>query len=133
MDVFIYRVQNNVDGRGPFRHGFISKWMMPTDRRVSYGAINTHSLSQSFGSYWQLRIPSGFHVASGCRTVEQVMTWFAEPEIERLREFGYDLVRIKVDRILEEDDTQVLFARRRHLYTRTMKIKELPTEERVAA
>ena len=41
--------------------------------------------------------------------------WFTKSELGKLREFGYEVVRLDVDRIIAENRAEVVFTRRRPL------------------
>lgn len=126
-ELTIYRVQHKVDGRGPFRPGFTEKWQLSKTRRHRLGLIKRKTLEQSFGSYWSLTIPHGFHLATGCRSIEQLLRWFAPEELEKLDSHGYYPVKMVVDGFLYENEEQVVFYRKRHLHIRAGKAMKLPT------
>jgi hypothetical protein len=104
----VYRVQDR-EGRGPFRPGFSRYWF---EDRDDYPL----SWIEEFGYERVMReIRSGESIACGCRSLDQLARWFRPSELATLRDFGYDVVSIDADRIIDESLSQVVFARRRPL------------------
>ena len=110
MSVRIYRVQD-ADGRGPFKPGFSHRWLdpSPSARDLLPPWID------EFGLGIISRINAGEHAGCGCRSINGLRRWFDDGELERLREFGYQVVMMKADRILAESVNQTVFVRSRPL------------------
>lgn len=69
----------------------------------------------AFGLRWQSKIPRGWTSGCACRSLEQLRGWFTPVEIERLGAMGYQPVCFMPDKIIAENEDQVIFARRRPL------------------
>jgi hypothetical protein len=107
----VYRVQDR-EGRGPWRPGFSAKWLHDSDLPLPAAFF------EEFG--WRLAdVPRMFRRGEfggcGCRTLEQLARWITSTEAERLRVYGYVIVRMTIDRVLAESENQVVFARRKPL------------------
>jgi hypothetical protein len=101
----VYRVQAG-DGRGPWRPGFSWHWV--DDNRTK---LQTDILA-AFGKGWLAQIPQGWHSGCACRTLDGLMEWFTTLEQQRLDDFGFTPVELRVDKIIVENSDQVVFARR---------------------
>ena len=99
----LYRVQAS-DGRGPWRPGLSQHWV--DENRTKRQA----SILEAFGTSFLSKIPQGWHAGCACRTLEGLMGWFTKPERERLAAMGYSPVAIYPDKIIEENEDQVVFA-----------------------
>lgn len=104
----IFRVQDK-DGRGPFKPGFSKHWL---DHELH---CQHRSWIEEFGLEILSNRKEGEYLACGCRSMQKIREWFSDSELERLRDFGYDIVTIDIDRVIAESDNQVVFARRRPL------------------
>lgn len=102
----VYRVQDD-EGRGPFRPGFLRHWF---EDRESYPP----SFVEWFGDP-RPHLRPGESAGCGCRSMEQLARWFKPSELRTLADFGYRVVRLDADRVIGENDNEVLFARRRPL------------------
>lgn len=102
----ILRVQDK-GGRGPWRPGFSHIWTNP-DRA---------GLPQAIWEVWpDLKFNSNvLHYGCGCRSKEQLAKWFDAYELSNLYMLGFRLVSIKPDRILAENEDQVVFGVRQPL------------------
>lgn len=108
----VYRVQN-VEGSGPFKPG-MSKFWADDDFQddckpheiwpVAFGADLIHRKGRD-----------GEHFGSAVREVHKIREWFSDAEAARIGLLGYQLVALNVDRILAENDAQLVFARRQPL------------------
>lgn len=100
----VYRVQDET-GRGPFKPGFSHRWV---ESRPDHD--NLRPWPVDFGQL-ALYAASGLHYGTGCRTIEQLRRWFTASEYATLHSYGYAAVKLDVDVIVAESDTQCLFAR----------------------
>lgn len=103
------RVQD-AEGRGPYRPGFSARWV--DDDHDS----RNPSFMDEFG--WDLLARErrkGEHYGSALRGTRGLHRWFSVAELDRLRLLGYQVVRIKADRVLAESDAQAVIARRKPL------------------
>lgn len=102
----LYRVQAS-DGRGPWRPGLSRFWIdNESDKPLHKDVI------AAFGLDWRKRIPKGWSAGCACRSLEQLFGWFTPIEMTRLRFMGYEPVCFMPDKIIAEDDNQVIFARK---------------------
>ena len=100
----LYRVQA-ADGRGPWRPGLSKHWIDDnSDSPLQADVIS------AFGTGWLWAIPEGWHAGCGCRTLSKLMKWFTPIEQSRLYGMGYLPVKIWPDKIIAENDDQVVFA-----------------------
>lgn len=106
----IYRVQHKKDGRGPYRPGFTFQWL--DTNRDDYERP-PHFME--FGHDFLDRIPFRFSAGSGFRDLEQLKKWFSNSELNKLKDFGFKVVKLKVNRIIEESDKQLFFVSSRHM------------------
>ena len=100
----LYRVQS-VDGRGPWRPGLSKYWIdKDSDLPLPLDCIS------AFGMDWLKKIPKGWHIGCACRTLSGLMAWFTPVERSRLAAMGFIPVRVFPDKIIAENEDQVLFA-----------------------
>ena len=100
----VYRVQA-ADGRGPWRPGLSKHWIeMDSDRPLQPDVL------AAFGTGWLRQVPHGWHAGCACRTLAGLMAWFTPVECNRLAAMGYSPVAIYPDKIIEENEDQVVFA-----------------------
>jgi len=111
----IFRVQDR-EGRGPFKPGFSNKWLDKNKDRSKLPVCDefTESLTG---------LPKGKHFGYGCRTIDQLFSWFSLTELAKLRGFGYQVVKIRADVVIAESNTQVLFGRKKHLAAHAKVVK----------
>lgn len=102
--ITIYRVQAG-DGRGPFRPGLSRLWEEQPNSERPPVLVPKHR-----------RPPKGWSVGCGCRTREQLFTWFSRAEAVILASMGYRPVAMHAERVVVEDVHQVVFFRRLPLY-----------------
>jgi len=103
----ILRIQD-AEGRGPWKPGFSDLWVRndPDNELVPFW--------EDCGT--AILICPGEFYGSGCRTVEQLKRWFNPTEYAILLSFGYQAVKMRVDRIVGESSIQCVFAREIPLY-----------------
>jgi hypothetical protein len=101
----VFRVQA-ADGRGPWRPGLSRFW---ADDQRTYFPTDVIS---AFGITWKEEIPYGWHAGCACSTLDKLLEWFTPLEQRRLESMGYMPVTLMADRIIRENDEQVIFARR---------------------
>lgn len=106
MSVPLFRVQD-AEGRGPFKPGFSRHWFedrddYPVSWLEWFGDIRPH-------------LRPGESAGCACRTLDHLALWFRASELRTLRDFGYRVVKIDADRIIAENLSEVIFARRRPL------------------
>lgn len=99
----LYRVQA-ADGRGPWRPGLSHHWTDENRTKLQAGIVD------AFGLDWLKEIPQGWHAGCACRTLAGLMEWFTPPEQNRLAAMGYVPVKVYPDKILAENEDQVVFA-----------------------
>ena len=100
----IYRIQDRY-GRGPWKPGFSRQWVEDREDLDNLAPMKVDI------NKVHLRNACGYAMGFGCKTTAELRRWITPGEYEKLKEFGYRAVRMKVDGILQEDDTQVLFER----------------------
>lgn len=102
----IYRIQDT-DGRGPWKPGFGDKWVINRNDHE-----NLLPIMQEF-DLRQLKfyIKMGFHVGCGCPSLSLLKRWIIAEEYVTLKSYGYRAVSLKVDHVIEESKTQLIFAR----------------------
>lgn len=101
----VFRIQD-AEGRGPFKPGFSKYWI---DADPPSGDMP--DLMTAFGNDWLCDIPPLMYAGTACRSVETLLRWFSPLERERLKEMGYSVVSLRADRIIRENDDQLIFAR----------------------
>lgn len=104
----VFRVQD-VDGRGPWKPGFSSKWV--EDREDPSEFDKLLPIYAEFPNLQTLLRP-GFHVGVGCTSIEQLKRWITRNEYKTLKKHGYKCVAIKVDKIVAESAIQCVFERK---------------------
>lgn len=103
--MIVWRMQD-IDGRGPWRPGFSSKWvedkevrhLPPWTDEFDVAAINKAARP-------------GTAIGCGCRSLSQLRLWFTSSEYARLVRYGYQAVQMSADRILAESQVQCVFQR----------------------
>ena len=108
MSEIVYRVQDE-QGRGPYKPGFSQEWVEDRpdlDNLRPYYAEMPGVLSK------RSRFEAS-HVGCACKTIEQLERWITKSEYLTLRRYGYQAMRLVVDRILGESETQCIFERER--------------------
>lgn len=103
-ELIIYRIQDK-EGRGPFKPGFSRKWV---EMRVDHE--NLRPWFEEFGPV-QEQIVYGESSGCGCRSLKQLKRWFTKREFRKLKKYGYNAVKMKVERIVAESDLQCVFGR----------------------
>lgn len=102
----LYRVQA-VDGRGPWRPGLSRHWIdHESDKPLKPDVI------ASFGFNWRRKIPNGWTAGCACRSLPALLDWFTRTEMARLQFMGYTPIAFMPDKIIAEDEHQVIFARK---------------------
>lgn len=106
----IYRIQDKF-GRGPWKPGFSHQWVEDRDDHDNLLPM------MNMGVFRQMHDMAvrGYVFGFGCKTVEQLRRWITPTEYQKLREFGYRAVKMKVDHILQESYVQCAFARKKRL------------------
>lgn len=102
----LYRVQS-ADGRGPWRPGLSKHWIDEESDRPLFADVVS-----AFGLSWRKRIPKGWHCGCACRDLSSLFAWFTPIEMQRLASIGYRPVCFMPDKIIAEDEHQVIFARK---------------------
>ena len=106
----IYRVQDR-DGRGPFRPGGLSdRWVDEDPRADERPFVNVDFPPAVFTVLYDLA-RRGYHVGCGFPSLEKLKRWFSSAELSKLYELGFRVVRLTVDEIVAESETQLVFAR----------------------
>ena len=110
----VFRIQNNIDGRGPWQPGFSIKW---ADDDFAPGMFQLPTWMEEFGADLLARLGER-HEYFGCgvRELDKIKLWFSNSEKDRLMKLGYNVVSLRIERILAESKNQLVFARRRPLY-----------------
>ena len=105
----VYRVQDQ-EGHGPFRPGFSATW---SDAEWAPGMKPLPTFMEEFGRDLidRLGLP-GEHFGSAVRTAPEIRKWFSPTEQRCLIDLGYNVVALKVSRVLAESKNQLVFARR---------------------
>lgn len=101
----LFRVQA-ADGRGPWRPGMSHLWTDETRTSLPAGIVD------AFGTDWLREIPRAWHAGCACRGMDGLRRWFTPVELKRLDGMGYKAVGMYADRIVRENDDQIIFARR---------------------
>jgi hypothetical protein len=107
----ILRVQDS-DGRGPWRPGFSRLWVRD---RADHDNLIPWPTEFGMGIIPRDTWPFGRHFGCGCRTIEQLQRWFTVEEYATLTRYGYQAVRLDVDRVIAESERQLVFQRSRPL------------------
>lgn len=102
--MIVFRVQD-LNGRGPFKPGFSSKWVEPRD-------------DHQFLVPWFIdlsrvdkQVTYGLHAGAACGSIDQLRRWFTAAEYEFLKKHGYQAYEIEVDRVIGESEIQLVFER----------------------
>ena len=104
--MIIYRVQDK-DGRGPFKPGFTKLWLQVEKELTSW--------IEEFGKQIINDVKPDEYIGSGVDKIEKINLWFTNQELIFLKLLGYNLVLMKVNRILAKSDIQLVFTRNRPL------------------
>lgn len=104
----IYRIQDK-EGRGPWRPGFSHLWVESRDDHN-----NLVPWYVEFGNIDNL-LETKYIYGCGCKTIDQLKRWFTKTEYEKLKNYGYEAVKIKINKIVVESDIQCVFARKKAL------------------
>jgi hypothetical protein len=111
--VRIYRVQDR-EGRGPFKPGFSKVW---ADDDFAPGMKPLPTFMEEFGHDIIERLGRvGEYFGSGVLSHQDICKWFSATERRKLCDLGYDVVSLKVSRLLASSENQVLFARETPLH-----------------
>ncbi len=105
-EIVVFRVQA-ADGRGPWRPGLSKFWADPERTYLPADVLTAFA-----GTDWMARIPYGWHMGCACRSIERLLAWFTPMERGILEKVGYNPVALQVDRIIAENEDQLVFARR---------------------
>jgi len=106
----VYRIQD-CNGRGPFKPG--STWY---DIDFAPGVKPLPTWMEEFGPDVIYKLGQAHeHFGTGVRSLDKLRWWFSLPEMRKLNALGYNIVRMKISRVLGESENQVLFARRKKL------------------
>lgn len=106
---FVYRVQD-MDGRGPWKPGFSHRWVEDRPEH-EFAALMPGPLEFAAVIRSVILRSRGANIGYGCRSLKQLRRWFTAGEHATLIQFGYQVVRMKVDRILAESEIQCVFER----------------------
>ena len=109
MTIIVYRVQD-AEGRGPWRPGFSHKWVR--DRADQANLIPWYKQFQRI-----ITVREGEYVGCACRTQNQLRRWFTVDEYTTLLGYGYQAVKIDVQSIFDESEIQLVFRRKRPLFS----------------
>jgi hypothetical protein len=112
----IYRIQDK-DGREPYKPGFSHLWV---EEREDMDFLK--STITEFGLF-NNKVLYGESCGCGCRSLEQLRRWFTKREYKKLKKYGYDAVKMEVNRIIDESETQLVFGRAKSLTEDFKKIK----------
>jgi len=104
----VYRVQDR-EGRGPWRPGFSQFWVI--DR---FDHANLRPWMDDFGDEVvdAVKASRSLRIGCGCATIDQLQRWFTHDEYATLKWFGYSAVMIVADRIVAQNDRQLVFQRK---------------------
>ena len=107
----VFRVQD-IEGRGPYRPGTSHRW---TDDDHYRNLPFYTEFGWSVGSISK-RWRDGETGGCAFRSLDGLYRWFSPAECEKLDALRYMVVRMNVDRIIRESNTQVVFARTKPLW-----------------
>jgi len=94
--------------RGPRRPGLSHHWVEDdSEERLK----RQPSIQEDFGLDWLKEVPEDWHCGCACRSLDGLLAWFTPRERMNLEGMGYRPVSISADRILRENDQQLVFAR----------------------
>lgn len=105
----VYRIQDST-GRGPYKPGWSHHWQ--EERCLIDGSKHPPIMEEFPGIVNRMTIRfdvAGGHFGCGFRTMEQLNNWFTNAEINKLKNYGYEIVEIHADEILAESDKQLVF------------------------
>ncbi|MCX8816996.1 hypothetical protein [Vibrio parahaemolyticus] len=104
---YVYRIQDK-KGRGPFNPNITHRWIEPRSDRATM---------QPFFVTWPDFFPeAGTNNACACMTAKQLKRWFTASEYQKLLSLGYRAVRMQVDAVVKQNDTQCIFKRKKALH-----------------
>jgi len=107
--ITIYRIQDK-DGRGPYKPGWSHYWQ---EMRCLIDAGDKPTFMDEFPgivqTIYNIFDKEGGAFGCGFRTMDQLRKWFSPSEIDKLSHFGYQIVKIRADRILAESPLQLVF------------------------
>lgn len=112
----LFRVQA-ADGRGPWRPGLSKHWVDESTNRPRHPDIIA-----AFGTDWLNEIPPQMYRGCACRSLEALFKWFTSIEMGRLAGMGYHPVALAAERIIRENEDQVIFARRDPLHVNVVQL-----------
>ena len=102
----LYRVQA-ADGRGPWRPGLSRHWVDGDSTKPL-----KLDIIAAFGLEWRSRVPRGWASGCACRSLSALLDWFTPTEMARLAFMGYEPICFIPDKIIAENEDQVIFARK---------------------
>lgn len=111
----IYRIQNS-EGKGPYNLSDLDvrSWIDNTTKHNGDQCPGPWE-DEGIAEYWDdlCRRALSKKFKFGFKTLEQMLEWFSETEIERLKEFGFDVVEIPLEQVSEliEGQKQVMFTK----------------------
>lgn len=107
-EVRVYRIQDR-EGRGPFKPGFSRFW---ADEEFADGVLGLPTILQDFGADLITRLGrDGEHFGTAVRTPQELQKWFSNTEMAKLADLGYNPVSLRIDRVLAESSSQLVFAK----------------------
>lgn len=106
--MIVYRFQD-VEGRGPYRPGMSHRW---ADN--DHGERNPPFFDE-FGMGGIKRARPTEVIGCAFDSLDQARRWFRPTEVARMQALGYELVQMRVARILARSDRQLVFAHNRPL------------------
>jgi len=121
----IVRVQGR-DGRGPWRPGFSHRWVFDREDIETLPPWMEDFGGDVVGIAARQGPKFGAYFGCGCRTVEQLRRWFVLEEYETLKRFGYSAVEIIADRIIAENERQLVFQRKKPLAIEAVEFELYP-------
>ena len=104
----VYRVQDS-HGRGPYKPGFSQTWV---EDRPDLDNLLPYFIEMPNVLSGRPRLDPS-HIGCACKTIEQLERWITKSEYLTLRQYGYQAMRLVVDEILGESETQCVFERKR--------------------
>jgi hypothetical protein len=106
MSIKIYRIQDK-EGRGPFKPGFSHNWSS-----MSEEDMNKYRPNEFMSIAGKLKLKgSNDSYGFGFRSFYQLSLYFTVKERFKLYDFGYFVARMKIDKIIAESASQILFWR----------------------
>lgn len=108
----LYRVQDKY-GRGPFRPGFTCEWL---SHDKDYNSLPPWWVEFDIDINKIAGLPKGYHLGSGCWTMEKLILWFNDIEMKILKGHGFKLIELVPDLVIAQSDIQVLFGQKEPLH-----------------